>query len=482
MSTARGVIRNSSFLLAINLAARLSSAILFWVVARFRHPEAAGIFTLATSYVLLIEAGTQLGLDQLLIRDIARDPSQAREILQRSLSLRLFSLILMLSGFSVVLTLAHPYTDEVRQTILAMSLIAIPDVFIDMCQALFTVQNRLLRPTIIGIAAAFLRIALGFLEIIIGGPLVYLALVMLVVSILQMGLNLWLTHHDGTQIRLSIAIWRWRSTFRQAIPFGIIQLLLAIESYMGGVILSGSSPIAVLGYYGVANTILSALILIPNAIQLAIFPHMTKLYGISQHMLKIFYIRIYRYLFILAGVFIIGLLVFSKYLIVVLFQEPFAPAAVLLQILSGSLFFYFLNIPNVRVMVILEKQQLMANMLFASVGLSLIMTILLIPYFGILAVPIGRVTSMACFFIMNQFYVHAQLLIIRFRNIFWRLCAALIIGVGLVALTAQSPIWIQLLIGLSGYIGAILVFGELPRAERQYLRSILFSPPSTRDV
>lgn len=482
MSTARGLIRNSSFLLVINLAARFSSAILFWIVARFRHPDAAGIFTLATSYVLLIEAGTQLGLDQLLIRDIARDPGQSPEIFQRSLSLRLFTLILMLSGFSLVFTLAHPYTEEVRQTILTMSLIAIPDVFIDMCQALFTVQNRLLWPTIIGIAAGFIRIVLGFLVIIIGGTLVHLAMVMLMVSILQMVLNLWLAHHYGMQTRLSIATWHWRSTFMQAVPFGIIQLLLAIESYLGGVILSGSSPVAVLGYYGVANTILSALILIPNAIQIAIFPHMTKLYSISQHMLSAFYIRIYRYLFILAGAFIIGLLVFSEYLIIVLFQNPFAPAAILLQILSGSLFFYFLNIPNVRVMVILEKQQLMANMLFASVGLSLIMTILLIPYFGILAVPIARVTSMACFFSMNQFYVHKQMLIAHFRNIFWRLCAALIIGVGLVALTAHSSIWIQLLSGISGYIGAIMVLGELPRAERQYLRAILFSPPSTRDV
>jgi O-antigen/teichoic acid export membrane protein len=481
MSVARILIRNSSLLLTTNLAARFSSAMLFLLVARFRQPDIAGIYTLAMSYVLLLESGTQLGLDQLLIRDITRERSKTQIIFQQSLSLRFGTLVGVLSVVFLGMWWLHPYSVDVRLTIMVMLLVTLPDVFIDMCQALFTANNRLAWPTLISFGAGVFKIALGAVVIASGGTLLHLALVMLLTSLIQMLLYSYLALRQGVQLKLSFSIRQSRSLLAQAVPFGIIQLLLTIEAYLGSVILSASVPDAVLGYYGAANTVLSALILIPNAVQLSVFSRMTELFTLSRPRLDDFYLRIYRYLFILGGGLMIGMLALSDFIIVALFRNPFSSATILLQILLISLFINFINIPNVRIMVLLGKQHLMAEMLLVSVSLNVLLTLLLIPRLSVLAIPVSRVVSMTCFWGMNQLYVHRYIVEGRLRGLFLRLAVALLIGLSLMLLTYQLTFWLQLFISLTAYFAIILVLGGLPREERRFLWGVLSKRTSTYD-
>ncbi len=474
MSTARSVVRNSALVFSANLVTRMSSALLLLLVARLRQPEAAGVFTLAISYTLLLEAVSQLGLDQLVIRDVARESNRAPTVFSHLMSLRLVLLAAILSGFALVTSLGRFYSDEIRTVLIVMAFTALPDVAVDMCQAVFVAIDRLVWPSLVSVGAGALRLGLGIAVLVTGGTLAGMALAMLAASTAQMILNVVLVRRQGVRLRLTFAGLQWRATLSQALPFGMIQMLVAVESYIGGVLLSAAVPEAILGYYGVANSLMAALVLIPNAIQVAVFPKMTAAYAVSYERLTAFYTRIYRYLAALGGAVVISLLIVADTLTVTLYRSAFRPSALLLQILGGTLFVYFLNVPSVRAMIVLGRQRRIAEMLAISVTFNVALTLVSIPMLGVVAVPLARVVSMSLLFVMNHLYVSRFIDSPLLHEVLWRPLAGAAAAVVFVMALGDSPVWLRLGVVLIGYVGAIILLGGLPLDEWRYLRSALF--------
>lgn len=473
MSLARGLVRNSTLLFVANLVTRVSSALLLLAVARFRQPEATGVFTLAVSYTLLLEAASQMGLDQLLIRDAARARSEIERVFAQMLTLRIGLLATALLLFAVVMLVGRAYPDTTRLVLILMALVALPDVVVDMCQAFFVVTDKLWWPSLVSIGAGVIRLGLGLLVLGLDGTLAQLAITMLIASSAQMVWNLLLVRQQGIQPRPTVIGVQWRSMLTQALPFGAIQMLVAIEGSLGTVLLSTSVSERMLGYYGVANSMLSALILLPNAIQMAVFPHMTETSYQWPQKLKGLYTRIYRYLVILAGSAVLAVLIGANLLTVTLYRQSFQPSAVILQIMTGVLLVYFLNVPNVRVMVILEKQRRIAEMLAISVSFNVILTLILIPPMGVLSVPIARVASMVSFFLMSQLYVSRRIIRMDRDRTLARAVAGVVASVLITIAVRDLPLWLQMLVGLTSFIIVIIKLGGLPRTERRYLREML---------
>jgi O-antigen/teichoic acid export membrane protein len=482
MSIGRSLVRNSILVFSTNLATRVSSALLFLVIARLRAPEAAGIFTLAMSYTLLLEAVSQLGLDQLLIRDAARERQRAEVIFQNLLTARLILMTAAIGLFTLALAVGRFYTDDTRLVLVCLALVALPDITVDMCQALFVVVNRLTWPSIISIVTGFVRVGLGLFVLLAQGTLFQLALATLIASAVQMALNVYLVARQGFHFRLSLASLHWRATLTQALPFGVVQILVAMEAYVGSVILSATVTDAHLGYYGAANSLLAAMMLLPNAIQVAIFPRMTEIYALARQNLTEFYTRLYRFLAIVGGGVVVVVLIMAEWVTVLLYRSPFRPSVILLQVLAGTLFVSFLNIPNVRTMIIIGEQGRMAKMLTVSVLFNFLLTMLLIPALDVLAVPIARVASMTCFWGMNQLYVNQRIVKTSVGGLLWRPMLGICVAIGVVTAAREMPIWVHLLAGLFSYSGIVLVTGGLPQSERRYLWSVVFKHQSAEKI
>jgi O-antigen/teichoic acid export membrane protein len=447
--------------------------VLFLLVARTRPPAVAGLFTLAMSYALLLEAISQLGFDQLLIRDVARDRSRTQAEFNSLLTMRLTVQTIAVAAFAGLMSIGQFYDAETRQLIMMMALIALPDAVIDMCQALFVVTDRLPFPTIISIIGAIARIGLGFLVLRLNGELFYLAGAMLLASTIQMVFNVWLVKHHGLSVRLAFSGLQWRHTMAQALPFGVVQLLVAIEAYSGVILLSRVASDTALGYYGAANTLLAALLLLPNAIQVAVFPRMAEVYSSMRSNFAAFYTRIYRYLGMMGGGTVIGVILMAEWVVVLVYGPAYRPAAVLLQILSGVLLVSFLNIPNVRTLVIAGQQRMMAQLLAVSVTLNVALTILLIPAIGVLGVPVARVTSMAVFWTMSHIYVNRRIVASSLRRILWRPAVAALCVLVVTSVLSGISAWLQTMIGLGVYTLLILVLGGLSQEERQRVKTLL---------
>ena len=80
--------RDSFFSIMVRLSPRFANVLLFILIGRLTGPAEAGVFTLATTYLVIFTTVAR-GLDDLVVRQVSREPDLAPRYLTNFLALRL---------------------------------------------------------------------------------------------------------------------------------------------------------------------------------------------------------------------------------------------------------------------------------------------------------------------------------------------------------------------------------------------------------
>ncbi len=89
ISLRRRVFRNSVLNLLASVSQRAGQALVFILIARFLSDQEAGAYNLANSYTSILLAFSLWGLDQILIREVAKREESAGRYVSGFLLLRL---------------------------------------------------------------------------------------------------------------------------------------------------------------------------------------------------------------------------------------------------------------------------------------------------------------------------------------------------------------------------------------------------------
>lgn len=107
MQPYRNVLQNSFFNLIAAVSQRIGQTIIFILIARSLPLTQAGAFKLSITYASILFALSLWGLEQLLIRDVARDQETLRPYVNGFLMLRLALSITLWLGFALALNFFH---------------------------------------------------------------------------------------------------------------------------------------------------------------------------------------------------------------------------------------------------------------------------------------------------------------------------------------------------------------------------------------
>lgn len=135
-TTTRRVVRNSLLNLVASVSQRLGHAVVFILVARFLSDGDTGAYNLANSYTSVLLAFSLWGLDQLLVREIARGREAIDFYLARFLLLRLVLAALLCAVLALLLPFL-PYTITTKQLIFIMALTVMPGSITNLYQAVW---------------------------------------------------------------------------------------------------------------------------------------------------------------------------------------------------------------------------------------------------------------------------------------------------------------------------------------------------------
>lgn len=380
--------------------------------------EATGSYKLAITYTSILLTLSLWGLDQLLVREVARDRSLIGKYLGNFLVLRLLLATAVWLGLALVLPF-FPYTPQTKQFILIMTATMIPASLSNLYQAAWAAFEDMKAYTEVLLLFSIIRVAGGTVVLLGEGTLMPIAVVFLLVSIAEMLTNAWVTHRRP---EVQTVVWKldWKfavHNLRIAVPLIAVSFILVVEYQFDDVILSFFWPEEVVGVYGAAAMIFTLLLFLPRSFQLAIFPVISRAYH-SQTNLPAVYSQSLKFLVIIAFPIALAVSLLSAQIINLIFGAQYAEAAPVLSVLVWAFFISALNVPNSRLLIAANKQRLVATFAVLSMVGNVLLSLWLVPQWGSMGTAWARILAMPLYTVPALIYVQRSICRLDWREFF----------------------------------------------------------------
>jgi O-antigen/teichoic acid export membrane protein len=459
--------RDSLLSVVFYLAPRAANVILFVIVGRVAGPASAGVIALANTFLLLATTCMR-GLDELVVRQVSREPEHGGRYLLNFALVRLACSLVIFAVVALAVRLVFSYAESTAIPVVLFTLCVVPDGLAFVAQSVLMGKRQFGAPAVVLAAVSTVKVIGAAGALASGQGLAVVASIWLTGSwVGAAGLFAIALVRVGGFRQTELAGWQpIREHWRSALSFLMISTLLAFEAQTDTLVLSKFHSEEQVGWYNGATTIAYSLLVLSQAYRFAVYPLMARYALLSHEKLAELYRQSVRYIGMLALPMAAGLLVLGPRLVRLAFGAEFAPAGLPLQILSFALMFLFLNEPNSRMMLVADQQRRLSIFLVISTLSNITFNLLLTPNLGAVGSAIARSASTCLFFIINYSYVARRLATVSIARLLAYALLATIVMTTLVAWLSHWPLVAVMSIGVVSYTAAILIL------DRSLYRSI----------
>jgi O-antigen/teichoic acid export membrane protein len=307
-------------------------------VARYLQPESFGLLNYSISFVSIFSIFSTLGLDQIIVRELAQNSGRRDELLGTGFILKLlgscFLLVLMLV---LLLFMKHdPFTNTLILIIAAAELFKGFEVvnyfYQSQVQSKYVVQTQLL----INFAVSITKIGLVFFQ----APLISFAVIVIIGSILN-ALGFIYTYQIKTG-----RIWHWKfrkmtafELLKESWPLTLYGLALHTQARIDQVMLGTMLNNYEVGQYSVALKFIEIFGFVPMALMSTFTPAISKAKVTDEALYFNRLLNLYRLMFLMFAIVAIPIYFLAEDVITLLYGVEFRPAGYLLSLFALRLFF-----------------------------------------------------------------------------------------------------------------------------------------------
>jgi O-antigen/teichoic acid export membrane protein len=402
-------IGNTGWLFADRIARMGVNLVVGVWLARYLGPEKLGLLSYATAFVALFSPLASLGLEDIAVRDLVRDPECKDETLGTAF-------ILKLIGGSALFVVAICTIFFLRrcdsQLQWLVGIIAAGSIFqaFNIIECWFNSQVHAKYTVFDKSAAFFLCSVIKIILLIKGASLIAFAWVITFeVAAGSLGLVVAYKSKIGPLGNWQGTLKRARSLLKDSWPlifsFMAIVIYQRIDQIMIGEMV-GSEEV---GIYSVAVRLAEVWIFIPTAVFWTVFPSIIKAKAVSDEQFYLQLQKFYNLMALLAYAVAIPVSFIAQWLVVALYGEAYARAGMMLIVLTWASL--FMNLEYAR-SAFLNTMNLNRIYLIAVVTggiLNVILNYILIPRYGGMGAAIASLIAYwfaahgACFFFKPLF-------------------------------------------------------------------------------
>lgn len=391
----RKIVRNISWLFADRILRMGVGLIVGAWVARYLGPQQFGLYNYAIAFVLLFSALATLGLDQIVVRNIVREPSCKDEILGTAFVLKLIGGLVTLLLSTGTISLLRPGDDLMRWLvgITAANLVFQSFDAIDFWFQ-FQVQSKY---TVVAKNTAFILVTLVKIALIqMKASVIAFAWAGLVEFALG-AVGLVLTYKLSGQ---SLLAWRvsWhqvKTLLKDSWPLILaglsVMVYIGIDKIMLGQLANSES----VGIYSVATRLSELWGFVPAAIVSSVTPSILEAKKVSE---TAYYDKIQKLFYTmttLAYSIAISTAFLSSYIVVLLFGSKYKAAGGVLAIHIWGQIFSFLGIAK-AIWIVAEEYTVAALVItFIGAAINIVLNFWLIPLYVETGSAIATVISYA---------------------------------------------------------------------------------------
>ncbi|MEO8285473.1 MAG: flippase [Chloroflexota bacterium] len=381
MSVLRRALGNTAIMLVAQVITWSATLVTTGVLGARLGVDAFGTLYLAMSFSLLFGVLVEFGLNQQLVRAIARDPNLAGPYMVNALAIKLG---LALVAYLIILMLIYVlgYSAEAAMVIAVYSLILAFNGISTTFTSVYQGTQRVIYAAVGSIVEKVLVCLLAILLLWLGFGVVAMAAVFVggsAASALLQGL--YLRRVARIEFRLDRAI--IGVLVRNAIPFFAFWVLGSLYYRLDTILLSKLTGAEVLGWYGAAYRLFDTLVFLPNIIASAIlFPILSQLSERSLPALRRAMAKGLDIILIVGMPISVGLFTLAEPIIRLIYREPeFVQAVPALQWLAVGLVLLYVNSILGVTLVSLNEERKLTVVAGLALVLNLALNLTLIPIF-----------------------------------------------------------------------------------------------------
>jgi O-antigen/teichoic acid export membrane protein len=376
----RRVVVSTSSQVASQIFVALLGVVALKIMTHALGVEKYGIYATILAFVSTFALLTDLGLNAITAREIAKHPDQANSIISHNMGLRIFLVSLMIPIIFGLSFLFYPQGPAgLRLGILLMSFYLFFDAIRTVSLAYFVSKVRNEITAIINAIQQTLQLILIILAAALGWPIYgYIGIFLftcIVVSALAFG---WARRY--VEVRPRANIQRWKQILAMSLSLGALQLINMLYLKADSILLSVLKGTAAVGIYSIAYSLILAFLTLPGFIMTALMPSLATA---GHEALKPIIDKALQYMAILACLLFAGSFVVRNDIIPIVSSQAFAAASTPFVILALASSFTYLNSVWGFASVALNKHHKMVYIAATTFLINILLNLLFIPRYSI---------------------------------------------------------------------------------------------------
>jgi O-antigen/teichoic acid export membrane protein len=469
------IAKNTSFFTFALIIQKIISFSFFVILASFLAPDDLGKFYLAISITTIFSIFIDLGLANVLTREIAKintgpgneEAHEKSDYLRSVLFIKIFLATLAVLAVVLFANLLS-YPDLVKGLIYISLISMVLDSFALSFWSYVrghhvlkyeSVSVILFQATMFGFGYWFLKMGMG---------LKYVMASMALASIINFSYSFILL-----KWRFKTRLWPiyspvlLKKIISLSLPFALFAILQKLYMYLDTVLLSSLAGDKYVGLYQIAFKIVFALQFLPMAFMASLYPAFSLYYKENQGQLTVSFERAINYLLIISVPISLGIFALSDEIIKI-FRPEYIEAVWPLKIIILSLVFIFINFPIGALLNACDRQKINTRNMAIVLFVSVILNFIFIPRYQALGASLTVLLTNILMFLLG---IAAALQIVQFRKMKLFLISLKIMAAGglmfLAALYLKERVGIFINIPLSAiiYISSVYILGGFSRAD-----------------
>jgi len=361
---------------------------------RYLGVENFGILSFALALASILEILSDLGLNILMTRDVARDNSLTQKYFKNIIGIKLILLVILVSGTVLGLNLMSYPQNEISVIYIILFML-IFNTFSGVFYSLFQAYEKLEYQSIANILNSILMLAGVLLIIKFNSGLILLSILYALIGglVLLFYVYISLTRFKFPRPRFEFDFNFWKPTIAQALQFGLIGVFTTIYVWIDSVMLSFMAGNEAVGIYNAAYRIVLILLFIPIVINAAVFPVMSRLYRSSSDSLQKITEKYFKFMLLISMPMGILITFFAGNIILLLFGNQYYPSVIALQILIWATVLTFINSSYVQLFQSSDKQMTVTKIAFIGMIINISLNLLLIPKYSYIAASFNTLVT-----------------------------------------------------------------------------------------
>lgn len=360
-------------------------------MARYLGPNNYGILSYGFSLIGIFGIFTDLGLNTLMTREIARDKSKNLKYFNNFITMKVV-LVFLVFVAAFILSLVS-YSVETMYVILILMLSLVFTSFSNAFYSLFQAYEKLEYQSFMVFLSCILTLIGVLVAIHYELNVVAFAFVYLLVGVFSLIYCLVIAYNNFILPKVTIDLDFWKKNIKIALGFGFISIFATIYVWIDSSMLFWIKGSEATGLYGAAYRLVLALLFIPTAVNTAVFPVMSRLHINSTSSLKKITERYFKFMMIIGIPLAVGLTLVAPKIIILLYGKGYINSVLSLQILIWATVFTFANAAFAEFFQSTNRQLVVTKITGLWMIGNIILNLILIPKYSYIGASINTLIT-----------------------------------------------------------------------------------------